>query len=75
MSEPQTVRPAAPPVSFHSLSPAEQKARRRRNVWIAWGLVAFMILLFTTTLLRMMHNQDAARQHAEAAIAAGEVAP
>jgi uncharacterized membrane protein len=75
MSEPLTTEPAARPVSFYALSPAEQTARRRRNVWIALGLVAFMILLFTTTLLRMNHNQAEARRHAEAAIAAGAVAP
>jgi hypothetical protein len=75
MSEPQTVQPASRRISFHNLTPAEQTARRRRNVWLAWGLVAFMVLLFTTTLLRMMHNQSAARMHAEAAVAAGEVNP
>jgi len=47
---------------YLQLTPAELAARKRRNVWIALGLVAFMVLLFTTTFLRMMHNQQAARQ-------------
>ena len=44
------------------LTPEAFAARKRRNVWIALGLVAFMVLLFTTTFLRMMHNQKAARE-------------
>ena len=75
MSDPQTPPVATQPVHFHALSAPEQAARRRRNVWIALGLVAFMVLLFTTTFLRMMHNQSEARAHAEAAIAAGEPTP
>ena len=43
------------------LTPEELAARNRRNVWIAMGLVAFIVLLFTTTFLRMMHNQQVAR--------------
>ncbi len=50
------------------LSPTELTARKRRNVWIAFGLVAFMILLFTTTFMRMMHNQADARSHASAPV-------
>lgn len=42
------------------LTPEALTARRRRNVWIALGLVAFIVLLFTTTFLRMMHNQEQA---------------
>ena len=58
--------------SFHRLTPTELTTRKRRNLWIALGLVAFMVLLFTTTFLRMMQNQKAARE-ANAAIVA--VAP
>jgi len=57
---------------FHRLTPPELATRKRRNLWIALGLVAFMVLLFTTTFLRMMQNQKAARE-ANAAIVA--VAP
>ena len=55
--------------NFHRLTPPELATRKRRNVWIALGLVAFMVLLFATTYLRMMQNQKAARE-ATAAIAA-----
>lgn len=39
------------------LSPEELRARKRRNLWIALGLAAFMVLVFTTTVLRMQQNQ------------------
>ena len=54
--------------AFIQLTPAELAARKRRNVWIALGLVAFMALLFTTTFLRMMHNQADARAHQSAPV-------
>ena len=57
------------PTTFLRLTPEEVAARKRRNVWIALGLVAFIVLLFTTTFLRMMHNQKVAHE-ANAAIAA-----
>lgn len=47
---------------FIRLSPTELAARKRRNVFIALALVAFMALLFTTTFLRMLHNQKAGRE-------------
>ncbi len=52
------------------LTPTELAARKRRNVFIALALVAFMVLLFTTTFLRMLHNQEAGRQARAAAAAA-----
>lgn len=61
------------PPSFQQLSAPEMAARKRRNVWIAIGLVAFMVLLFTTTLLRMMHNQAEAR--AQQSAPAGSIKP
>jgi hypothetical protein len=54
--------------AYLTLTSAELAARKRRNVWIALGLVAFMLLLFTTTFLRMMHNQADARAHASAPV-------
>ncbi|GAA0194296.1 hypothetical protein QOZ96_000189 [Brevundimonas nasdae] len=39
------------------LSPEEVRARKRRNLWIALGLVAFIVLVFTTTVLRLQQNQ------------------
>jgi len=55
--------PATPPtMTYIQLSPAELAARKRRNVFIALGLVAFMVLVFTTTFLRMLQNQKVAHQ-------------
>lgn len=56
------------------LTPEELAARKRRNLWLALGLVAFMVLVFTTTVLRLARNLDnppAAAPVAEAP--AGEV--
>ena len=50
------------------LTSEELAARKRRNVWIALGLAAFVVLLFTTTFLRMMHNQADARAHQSAPV-------
>jgi len=41
------------------LSPEELRARKRRNVWIAGALVAFIVLVFVTTVLRLQQNQAA----------------
>lgn len=38
------------------LTPEELSARKRRNVAIALGLVAFMVIVFVTTILRMQAN-------------------
>lgn len=35
------------------LTPEEQKARKRRNVWIAIALAAFMALVFAITLTQL----------------------
>ena len=61
--------------AYIRLTPEELAARKRRNVWIALGLVAFMVLLFTTTFLRMQHNQQAARQALNPVPAAVPVQP
>lgn len=50
------------------LTPPELAARKRRNVWIAVGLVAFMVLLFVTTFMRMLHNQAETRAHVSAPV-------
>ena len=49
------------------LTPEELRARKRRNVWIATALVAFIVLVFTTTLLRLQQNQATERALLEAA--------
>jgi hypothetical protein len=38
------------------LTPEQLRARKRRNVAIAWGLVAFMVLVFVSTLLNLQRN-------------------
>lgn len=51
------------------LTEEELTARKRRNLWIALGLVAFMVLVFLTTFLRLKQNiadATAARSVAEA---------
>ncbi len=51
------------------LTEEELTARKRRNLWIALGLVAFMVLVFLTTFLRLKQNisdSSAARAVAEA---------
>lgn len=38
------------------LTPDEQAARNRRNVALALGLVAFIVVVFTVTVLRLSAN-------------------
>ena len=38
------------------LTPEQLAARNRRSLWIALGLAAFVVLIFTTTFLRMQRN-------------------
>ena len=38
------------------LTDEELTARKRRNLWIALGLVAFIVLVFLTTFLRLKQN-------------------
>jgi hypothetical protein len=47
-------------------TPEELRARKRRNLWIALGLVAFIVLVFATTVLRLQQNQAADRALFEA---------
>lgn len=50
------------------LTPEQLAARSKRNLWIALGLVAFIVLIFTTTFLRMQQNlaDRTAQEHAAA---------
>lgn len=41
------------------LSPEELSARKKRNVAIAGALVAFIVLIFTVTVLNLKRNIDA----------------
>ena len=38
------------------LTPEQLAARNKRSLWIALGLVAFIVLIFSTTFLRMQQN-------------------
>ena len=38
------------------LTPEQLAARNKRSLWIAIGLVAFILLIFSTTFLRMQRN-------------------
>ena len=48
------------------LTPEQLEARKRRNLAIAGGLVAFIVLVFTVTVLNLKRNIDD-RVEAEAA--------
>ncbi len=38
------------------LTSEQLSARNRRSLWIALGLAAFVVLIFSTTFLRMQRN-------------------
>ena len=50
--DPETVETELTPEAFEA-------ARKRRNVMIAWMLVAFMVLVFSITALRLTQNMAA----------------
>ncbi|MEM6649077.1 MAG: protoheme IX farnesyltransferase [Pseudomonadota bacterium] len=51
-----TTTEGRPTGEHHEITPAEKKARDRRNVFMALGVVAFIILVYSTTLLRITQN-------------------
>ncbi len=62
MTEP-TEKPESQPEPAYSeftetvkLTPEEETARKRRNLVIAFGLVAFCVLIAVTTMVRMSSN-------------------
>lgn len=38
---------------FIKLTPEQEKARKKRNIWIALALGAFMVLVFLITITQM----------------------
>ncbi|OLF80870.1 protoheme IX farnesyltransferase [Maricaulis sp. W15] len=38
------------------LTPEQEAARKKRNVVIAWSLVAFMVAVFAITVVRLSEN-------------------
>ncbi|MGY6628982.1 MAG: protoheme IX farnesyltransferase [Oceanicaulis sp.] len=41
------------------LTPEQESARNKRNAAIAFGLVAFVVLIFLTTVVQMTSNWNA----------------
>lgn len=56
------------------LTPEQLTARRKRNVAIAWSLVAFMALMFVVTVLNLKRNIDM-RMAGEVPVAQAPVTP
>lgn len=52
MTDPEDRRPDAPA----PLTPEQESARKRRNVWIFWALIGFIVLIFVTTVVRLTGN-------------------
>ena len=44
-----------------ALSPEEAKARRKRNIAIAFGVLGFIVIVYLTTILRYAANIEAGR--------------
>lgn len=55
MTQTDPKQPASPP----ALTPEQENARKRRNVAIFWSLIAFILLIFVVTLLRLSSNISA----------------
>jgi hypothetical protein len=55
-------------MTMRRLTPEEMSARSRRNLAIAGALVAFIVLVFSVTVLNLKRNIDARKE----AIAAGQ---
>ncbi len=49
-------REGVPSGELHQLSPEEEAARKKRNLAIAWSLVAFMVIVFGITVVRLSQN-------------------
>lgn len=49
-------REGLPTGETHTPSADEEKARRRRNIAIALSVVAFAVLVYLTTVLRLAEN-------------------
>jgi len=46
---------------MNRLTDTQMTARNRRNLWIAFVLVGFIVMIFSTTFLRMQQNAENAR--------------
>lgn len=43
-------------MEYVTLTPEQERARKRRNVWLALSVAAFMVLVFAITLAQMSAN-------------------
>ncbi len=57
------------------LTPEQLAARNKRSLWIALGLVAFIVLIFTTTFMRMQANLAARTAQDRAIVAVAPTQP
>jgi len=48
-----------PTGDFHALSAEEVEARNKRNLAVALAIVAFIVMVFGTTVLRLAQNTGA----------------
>ncbi len=55
-----TAEEGKPTGETHGLSAEEERARGRRNIAIALGVVAFIILVFLTTFFRLAESVQGA---------------
>lgn len=49
-------REGVPSGESHKLTPEEDAARKKRNIALAWSLVAFMVIVFGITVVRLSQN-------------------
>lgn len=63
MAEPESktsdlmdAREGVPTGEQYEMTPAEKKARNRRNLAVAFGVLAFILIVYFTTILRLTQN-------------------
>jgi lipopolysaccharide export LptBFGC system permease protein LptF len=57
--DPASAREGLPTGEHHRQSDAERQAQGRRNIAIALAVLAFVMLVFATTVLRLSQNLSA----------------
>ncbi len=43
-------------MEYVTLTPEQERARKRRNVWLALSVLAFVVLVFAITVAQMAAN-------------------
>jgi len=54
----ETLTPSGEVMDYVALTPEQKAARDRRNRAIAFGLLAFIVLIFLTTVIRLSSNYN-----------------